>query len=82
VAEYAFDERTSAFHGAHETGSNHGLEWPTTCDERPTTVLIHRVVFRNHPLAVFVLGGDGEKFRVGTRLASAVLASAAVVKEG
>ena len=62
--------------------TNHGLEWPTTCDERPTTVLIHRVVFRNHPLAAFVLGGDGEKFRVAARLASAVLAPAAVMEEG
>jgi hypothetical protein len=57
------------------------LEWPTTCDERATTVLIHRVIFRDHPLAVFVLGGDGEKFRVGTRLASAILAIAAIVKD-
>jgi hypothetical protein len=62
--------------------TNHGLEWPTNSDEWPTTVLIHRVVLCNHPLAGFVLGGDGEKLRVGTRLASAVLAPAAVVEEG
>src|SRR5258708_36576646 len=50
-----------------------------TCSSSSASV--HGVVLSDHPLAAFVLGGDGKELLVSSRLVGAVTALAAIVKD-